>query len=128
MAIVTLKLGGRVRVFRFWREGCQEPQFLLTPATYTSQPAPKTVYREYSWRWRIEEAHRDLKQQFGLGKCRNRADAVVLGFVGLVYSWYTLFLLTRQNGELAPLERVTAPQYQDEVIQCLYGEQRVVFA
>ena len=128
LAIVTLKQGGRVRVFSFWREGCKEPQFLLTPATYHTQPDPKTVYVEYSWRWRIEEAHRDLKQQFGLGKCRNRTDAVVLGFVGLVYSWYTLFLLTRQNGHLAPPERVTAPQYQDEVIQCLYGEQRVVFA
>ena len=128
VAIVTLKQGGRVRVFRFWREGCKEPQFIFTPATYHAQPAPKTVYADYSWRWRIEEAHRDLKQQFGLGKCRNRADAVVLGFVGLVYSWYSLFLLTRQNGELAPPERVTAPQYQDEFIQCLYGKQGVVFA
>ncbi len=53
---------------------------------------------------------------------------MVLGFVGLVYSWYTLFLLTRQNGELAPPERVTAPQYQDEVTQILYVEQGVAFA
>ncbi len=128
VAIVTLKQGGRVRVFSFWREGCKEPQFLLTPATYHTQPAPKTVYAEYSWRWRIEEAHRDLKQQFGLGKCRNRDEEVVYGFVGLVYSWYGLFLLTRQNGHLAPRERVTAPQYQDEAIQLLYVEQGVAFA
>lgn len=128
VAVVTLKQGGRVRVFRFWREGCPEPQFLLTPAAYQTQPDPKTIYREYSWRWRIEEAHRDLKQQFGLRKCRNRTEATVRGFVGLVYGWYAVFLLTRQNGRLAPPERLTAPQYQDEVIQVLYGEQGVVFA
>ena len=115
-------------MFRFWREGCQGPQFLLTPATYKTQPDPKTIYREYSWRWRIEEAHRDLKQQFGLRKCRNRTETTVQGFVGLVYGWYAVFLLTRQNGHLAPPARVTAPQYQDEIIHDLYGAQRVVFA
>ena len=128
VAIVTLKQGGRVRVYRLWREGCKAPQFLLTPATYKTRPDPKTAYVEYSWRWRIEEAHRDLKQQFGLGKCRNRDEEVVYGFVGLVYGWYSLFLLTRQNGQLAPPERVTAPQYQDEVIQVMYVKQGVVFA
>ena len=127
-AVVTLKQGGRVRIFRFWREGCPEPQFLLTPATYQTRPDPKTVYREYAWRWRIEEAHRDLKQQFGLGKCRNRAETTVWGFVGLVYGWYAVFLLTRQKGRLAPPERLTAPQYQDAVTQGLYRQEEVVFA
>jgi hypothetical protein len=124
-AVVTLKQGGRVRVFRFWREGGKEPQFILTPAAYRTHPDPKTVYREYAWRWRCEEAHRDLKQQFGLKKCRNRAERVVLGFISLVYSWYSLFLLTRQNGQLSPPERLTAPQYQDAVIHTLYVKQGV---
>jgi len=126
VALVTLKSGGRVRVVTFWRESCTHPKYILTLATYKSQPNPRTVYYEYSWRWRIEEAHRDLKQQFGLGKGRVRGEAAVQGFLSLVYSIYSLFLMTRQKGEVSSPERMTAPQYQDAAVEFLYCNQGVI--
>ena len=48
VTLVTLKNGGRVRVVTFWQEGCTHPKYILTFATYKSQPNPRTVYYEYS--------------------------------------------------------------------------------
>ena len=107
----------------FLRDGCKHPKFILTPAIYNSQPNPETIYYEYSYRWRIEEAHRDLKQQFSLSRGRVRAKTTVQGFICLIYGVYSLFLITRQNGQFAPLDRMTAPQYQDAAIEFLYYEQ-----
>ena len=56
-----------------------------------SPPTHQTVYYRYKLRWRIEEAHRDLKQQFGLGKCQAREAWVVHGFIGLVYLGYSMW-------------------------------------
>lgn len=126
-AIVTLKTAGRVRVYAFWREDCKGPIFILTPAVYQATIQPETVYQDYSWRWRVEECHRDLKQQFGLEKLRNREKMTVTGFLGLVYSYYSLFLLTRLKILQASQEHITAPKFQDETINTLYVEQGVVF-
>lgn len=127
-ATVTLDTRGRTRVYSFWREGCKESKFVLTPATTTATPTAKTVYRDYSWRWPIEECHRDLKQQFGLGKLRNWGEKAVLGFIGLVYVYYSMFLLTRQKGLGLPFQRATAPQYQDEMLARLSVNQEGSFA
>ncbi len=75
----------------------------------------------------MEECHRDLKQQFGLGKPRNRLETVVKGFLGLIYAYYSTFLLTRQIGLKNPADRISAPQYQDEMIYSMYVEKGVVF-
>ncbi len=90
-ALVTLKTGGRVRISAFRAEGRVRTKFIMTNPCWKTPPTPQTVYRDYSWRWRIEEAHRDLKQHFGLGNCHNRDAWVVLGFFGLLYLAYSLF-------------------------------------
>lgn len=126
-AVVTLEAGGRVRVYSFLREGCKEPKFILTPAIQSKVSTPENVYRDYSFRWPIEECHRDLKQQFGLRKLRNRREEAVLGFIGLVYAYYSMFLLSRQKILKTPSKRVTAPQYQDEMVNRIYVEQEVAF-
>ena len=127
MATVTLDTGGRSRIFAFWRDGSKEPKYILTPARTTGVPGAPIVYRDYLWRWRVEEVHRDLKQQFGLRKSRNRKQAIVLGFLGLVYAFYSVFLLVRHNTLGDPAERLTAPRYQDAQLYRLYVEQRVTF-
>ncbi len=72
------------------------------------------MYRQYQARWRIEEAHRDLKQQFGLPKCQARQAWVVSGFIGLVYFGYSLWKSegwTQCQAELAPLK---CPSWAEE--------------
>ncbi|MBN2267143.1 MAG: transposase [Candidatus Babeliaceae bacterium] len=89
--IVTLKTSGRARVYAFYREQSSSVKFILTPAKRLHPPSPKTVYRDYQSRWRIEEAHRDLKQHFGIGKCQNRAGRVIHGFFGIVCLAYGIW-------------------------------------
>lgn len=102
-ATLTLKTGGRVRVYAFLQEGMKNPKFILTNALKNRPPSAITVFRDYSYRWRIEEAHRDLKQQFGLGKCQNRKTKVVEGFIGLISFVYSIFKFwsfnCKQNNE-----------------------------
>lgn len=88
-SVVTLKTLGRVRVYAYYQESHQFPKFIAVPAQLLSKPSPKTVHKEYATRWRIEEAHRDLKQQFGLTKSQNRDGWVVSGFIGLVCLAYS---------------------------------------
>ncbi|MHA1169400.1 MAG: transposase [Candidatus Hodarchaeales archaeon] len=90
-AKLTLKTGGQVRIYGFFREGSREPKFIMTDPCLKYPPDPRTVYRDYRLRWRIEEAHRDLKQQFGIGKCQCRDSWIVHGFTGLIYFAYSLF-------------------------------------
>ncbi|MHA1225692.1 MAG: transposase, partial [Candidatus Hodarchaeales archaeon] len=93
-ATLTLKAAGRVTVYAFKRESMTRPKFILTRASYVKSTTARYVYQQYQSRWRIEEAHRDLKQQFGLPKCQARQAWVVAGFVALVFFGYTLWKST----------------------------------
>lgn len=95
-------------VYAFRRELLATPKFILTRAFRLKPPTPQTVYRQYQSRWRIEEVHRDLKQQFGLPKYQARHAWVVSGFIGLVYLGYSLW----------KLERWMAPQHEVESLKC----------
>jgi len=90
-ALVTLKTAGRTLVYAFKRESCKKTKFIMTNPALNNKPDHRNIYQDYRIRWRIEEAHRDLKQQFGLGKCRNRDAWAVNGFIGLIYFAYSLF-------------------------------------
>lgn len=91
IATVTLKAAGRVTIYAFKWVNQSSPKFIMVRAFRKSRPTPQTVYFQYKLRWRIEEAHRDLKQQFGLRKCQARDGWVVQGFIGLVYLGYSLW-------------------------------------
>jgi len=90
-ANLTLKTHGRVLVYAFYSNKYDNPKFIMTRCQTKDPPAPKTIYNEYLLRWEIETAHRELKQQFGLGKSQNRDPWVVMGFIGLVNFSYSLF-------------------------------------
>lgn len=90
---ITLKTTGRVNVYAYWRSGSKNPLFLLTNARRKRPFCYMTVFRKYTRRWLIEVAHRELKQQFGLGSCQARDAWVVHGFIGLVFFAYSLWKL-----------------------------------
>ncbi len=92
-AIVSLKTGGRTKIYAFKRKGAKNAKFILTNAKKNRPPTPETVYRDYLYRWRIEEAHRDLKQQFGLEKAQNRHEKVVNGFIHFIAMMYSIWKL-----------------------------------
>lgn len=91
VALLTLKTWGRTRVYTFLREGLKNPKYILTPPLQKQLPKPQQVYSEYAMRWRIEEAHRELKQEFGFGKCQCREAWTVHGFLGLVTDSYSIW-------------------------------------
>ncbi|MHA2246716.1 MAG: transposase [Candidatus Hodarchaeales archaeon] len=77
-------------------------------------PTPQTVYRKYQSRWRIEEAHRDLKQQFGLPKCQSHQAWVVSGFIGLVYLGYSLWKIEKWKALQREVEPLKCPSWATE--------------
>lgn len=91
ISTVTLKAAGRVTIYAFKCVNQSSPKVIMVRAFRHSRPTPQTVYIQYKLRWRIEEAHRDLKQQFGLRKCQARDGWVVQGFIGLGYLGYSLW-------------------------------------
>jgi len=113
-ATLTLKTAGRVTVYAFHRESSAKPKYILTRAFRGKLPTPRRVYRQYQARWRIEEAHRDLKQQFGLPKCQARQAWVVSGFIGLVYFGYSLWKLKEWLQCQAELDLLKCPSWADE--------------
>lgn len=90
-AIVTLKTTGRVKIYAFHNESMNRTKFIITPAKIEGSPTVQTVYTDYRHRWRIEEAHRDLKQQFGLGQCHVRQEWTVSGYIGLIFFGYSFW-------------------------------------
>ena len=96
-AIIRLNTQGRVMVYAFWRSDRVTVKYILVPIVYTRPPAPKTVYYDYTLRWTIETAHRNLKQQFGLGKNQQRDAWAVWGFIGVVFFGYSIWLWTTAN-------------------------------
>ena len=114
-ATITLKAGGRVRIYAYLREGCKNPRYILTNAVYKHPPSTVTVYRDYYHRWPIEEAHRDLKQQFGLGSFKNRAGEQVNAFIQFIYTGYSVFCWMRFRQLQLNSRWITAPAFQDRI-------------
>ena len=112
-ATLTLKTGGRVTCYAFHRESMARPKFILTRAFRVKITTPQRVYREYQARWRIEEAHRDLKQQFGLGKCQARQAWVVSGFIALIYFGYCIWKTTRWMHPQTDLDLLKCPSWAE---------------
>jgi len=113
-ATLTLKTAGRVTCYAFRREPLVKPKYILTRAFQVKSATPQRVYREYQSRWRIEEAHRDLKQQFGLSKCQARHAWVVSGFIGLIYFGYCVWKTDRWLHPHAELEPLKCPSWAEE--------------
>jgi hypothetical protein len=113
-AILTLKAAGRVTCYAFHRESMAKPKFILTRAFRIKIATPQRVYREYQSRWRIEEAHRDLKQQFGLSKCQARRAWVVSGFIALVYLGYCVWQTKRWVSSQVEGDSLKCPSWADE--------------
>lgn len=127
-AILTLKTAGRVTAYAFQRETSAKPKFILTRAFRGKTPTPRRVYRQYQARWRIEEAHRDLKQQFGLPKCQARQAWVVSGFIGLVYFGYSLWKFEGWFQCQAELDFLKCPSWADKFHrEQIYQEALVMF-
>jgi hypothetical protein len=112
-ATLTLKTGGRVTCYAFHRESMARPKFILTRALRIKIVTPQRVYREYQSRWRIEEAHRDLKQQFGLGKCQARQAWVVSGFIALIYFGYCVWKTTQWMHPQTELDLSKCPSWAE---------------
>jgi hypothetical protein len=112
---LTLKTTGRVSVYAFRRESLLTSKFILTRAFRLKSPDPRTVYSQYLSRWRIEEAHRDLKQQFGLTKCQARHAWIVSGFIGIIYLGYSLWKLTQKEMLQMGLPLLKCPSWANEV-------------
>jgi len=113
-ATVTLKSAGKVRVYAYQRETSTTTKYLLTPARRTRPPTPQTVYHDYRIRWRIEEAHKDLKQHFGLTKNQQRDAWAVQGFLGLVYVSYSLWKGASLQDETRTHETVSCHEWAEE--------------
>jgi hypothetical protein len=113
-ATLTLKTAGRVNCYAFHRESLAKPKFILTRAFRVKSVTHQLVYREYQSRWRIEEAHRDLKQQFGHPKCQAHRAWVVSGFIALVYFGYCVWKTNRWSQPHTELEPLKCPSWADE--------------
>lgn len=103
-----------VNCYAFHRESLTKPKFILTRAFRIKSATPLRVYCEYQSRWRIEEAHRDLKQQFGLPNCQARQAWVVSGFIGLVYFGYCVWKTGRWLQPHVEVEPLKCPSWADK--------------
>ena len=121
IAIVTLKVGGKARIYAFFREGCSEVLHIFTPAKYKTKPGAQLIYQDYYHRWPIEEAHRDLKQQFGLGSFTQRREPLVSAFISLIYLAYSIFCWSRYQQWQNTHEWLTSPAFQDTLIRSVYA-------
>lgn len=88
---VTLKTLGRVTVYTYKHELFNKMKFIVTFIKHKRPPTALTVFYRYRLRWRIEEAHRDLKQQFGLGKYQARRMWLISGFIGFIFFGYSFW-------------------------------------
>ena len=110
-AIVTLKTTGRVTIYAFHKESALHSKFIITSPNRLRTPSFLTVYHHYGGRWRIEEAHRDLKQQFGISRCQARRGWVVSGFIGLVFFGYSLWKFTQFVAEKVKGRSLKCPSW-----------------
>ena len=90
-AVITLRTHGRVVMYAFYSDKYENPKFIMIKSQLKNLSSAKTIYHEYLIRWKIETAHRELKQQFCLGKNQTREQWTVMGFIGLIYFSYSLF-------------------------------------
>ena len=125
---LTLKTAGRVTCYVFHRESLAKLKFILTCALRVKSVTPQRVYREYQSRWRIEEAHRDLKQQFGLTKCQARYAWVVSGFIGLIYFSYCVWKTNRWLHPSAEVDPLKCPSWAEEFHRAQIFQEALVAA
>ncbi|OLS23365.1 MAG: hypothetical protein HeimC3_25290 [Candidatus Heimdallarchaeota archaeon LC_3] len=88
-SFVTLKAGGQCIIYAYKNEKYKNPKFIMVNPKRNHMPDPRTIYRDYSFRWVIEVCHREIEQQFNIGKCQSRDMWIVNGFlmlVGLIFS------------------------------------------
>lgn len=113
-ANITLKTHGRVLIYAFYSNKYQNPKFIMTRCQTKSPPSPKTIYHEYLIRWEIETAHRELKQQFGIGKSQNRDSWVVMGFIGFINFSYSLFKYLSSKLNKTSKIKIKCPSWAEE--------------
>ena len=114
MAQVNLKKGGQSLVYAFWDERYQNPKFILTNVKRIRRSSSKTIYYQYQLRWIIEVCHRQLKQEFGLGKCQNRDAWVVSGFIGFICLLYSIWCFQQHCDMKTGKELVCCPTWAKE--------------
>jgi hypothetical protein len=83
-AFVTLKAGGQSIIYGYMNEKYKNPKFIMVNPKRKHMPDPRTIYRDYTFRWIIEVCHREIKQQFNIGKCQSRGMWIVNGFLMLL--------------------------------------------
>ncbi|MFV2014944.1 MAG: transposase [Candidatus Heimdallarchaeota archaeon] len=104
---VTLKSGGKSLIYAYWHGSWTKIRFIMTQVIRKGKSTAKTIFQDYCYRWWIEVAHQELKQQFGINKSKNRDPWVVTGFIGLVSFSYSLFkfkafCFTKATGQSLP--------------------------
>jgi SRSO17 transposase len=112
-ATVNLKSYGRSTVYAFHPTGADGWRYFLTPVGTTGAPRAWARYRH---RWAIETMHLDLKQYFGLAKCKCRREKVVKGHVELVYGVFSLYRTYRAVEERGGRGPFTARRAYDQVV------------
>ena len=109
-----MKRFGRSKVFAFHATGEGEWRYFLTPVRTTGA---KRAWERYRHRWTVETMHFDLKQYFGLQKCKCRRDEAVKGHLELVYSVYSIYQAFRAIGEKERQVTFTARRAYDQVVE-----------
>lgn len=114
MAQVNLKKGGQSLVYAFWDERYKNPKFILTNVKRIRRSSSKTIYYQYQLRWIIEVCHRQLKQEFGIGKCQNRDAWVVSGFIGFVCLIFSIWCFQQHQDMKIGKDVVRCPTWVKE--------------
>ncbi|OLS18859.1 MAG: hypothetical protein HeimC3_47970, partial [Candidatus Heimdallarchaeota archaeon LC_3] len=72
----------------------KNPKFIMVNPKRKHTPDPRTIYRDYTFRWMIEVCHREIKQQFNIGKCQSRDLWIVNGFLMLIGFTFSVWKIT----------------------------------
>lgn len=112
-AVLNMKRFGRSKVFAFHAVGAGEWRYFLTPVRTSGA---HRAWERYSHRWTVETMHFDLKQYFGLQKCKCRREEAVRGHLELVYGVYSMYRAFRAVGEKEGQGTFTARRAYDQVV------------
>lgn len=111
-ATLNMKSFGRVKVFTFRPAAVEEWRYFITPVKTTGAVRAWELYRE---RWEVEVMHHNLKQYFGMLKCKCRREEAIKGHFDLVYWMYSTYRAFRTFLQKAYQVTFTAQRVYDQV-------------
>jgi len=113
-ALVDLKTGGKALAYAYKREEFETTKFILVNPRTQFVPDPRTIYRDYLYRWSIEVCHREIKQQFNIEKCQSRDMWVVKGFITFVTFGYSIWSWNRYIESQLAMGSMACPSWSKQ--------------